>query len=273
MQAFTSFSLAIILHIMNNNYKYLVWSGTAVMVILGIYLLTLTNHVSNTATNANTVSFSGEGKVLAKPDIALTTLTILTEATTSKAAQDNNSKKSEAVMDFLKKQEIDEKDIKTVSYNIYPQYSYPRPYSPTQSYMPPDYYSNPKITGYQVNETIEVKIRDLGKVSSILDGVVTAGVNQISGLQFDIDDKEKLKAEAREKAVADAKKKADELEDQVDIKLGKIINYTEGFNGWPAPMYYKAAEFDSAEMGGGGPDIATGQNEVVVNVTITYQIK
>jgi|SRR3989344_178082 len=259
---------------MNNNYKYLIWTGIGVLVILGIFLLALTDQVTNTATNTNTVSFSGEGKVLAKPDIALVNLTILTEATTSKAAQDDNSKKSKAVIDFLKKQGVDEKDIKTVGYNINPKYSYPKPLNPISSYIPPDYYDNPKITGYQVNENIEVKIRDLVKVSLILDGVVSAGVNQVGSLQFDIDDKEKLKKEAREKAVADAKKKADELEDQVDVNLGKIVNYTEGFNGWPAPMFYKAAELDSVGgRGGGGPEISAGQNEVVVNVTITYQIK
>src|SRR3989338_3690776 len=137
---------------MNNNYKYLVWTGIGVLVILGIFLLALTDQVANTATNTNTVSFSGEGKVLAKPDIALVNLTILTEATTSKTAQDDNSKKSKAVIDFLKKQGIDEKDIKTVGYNIYPKYSYPRPIplgNQINSYMPEYYDTNPKITGYQ----------------------------------------------------------------------------------------------------------------------------
>ncbi len=261
---------------MNNNYKFLTWSGTAALVMIAVYLITLTNHVSNTATNTNTVSFNGEGKVLAKPDIALANLTILTEATTSKAAQDDNSRKSKAVVDFLKKQGIEEKDIKTSGYNIYPKYSYPKPIPmvlpPTSSYMPQYYDTDPKIIGYQVIESLEVKIRDLSKASSILDGVVTAGVNQVNSLQFDIDDKEKLKKEAREEAVADAKKKAVELQDQVDVKLGKIINYTEGFNGWPAPMYYKA---DSMGRGGGagGPEISAGQNEIAVSVTLTYQIK
>ncbi len=262
-----------------NNYKYLVWAGTATLVVTIIFLLATTEKVLNTATNTNTVSFSGEGKVLAKPDIALVNLTILTEAKTSKAAQDDNSKKSKTVIDFLKKQGIDEKDIKTVGYNIYPKYSYPKPIplGTSQSFRPEylDYYDgNPKITGYQVNENIEVKIRDLGKVSTILDGVVTAGVNQVNNLQFDIDDKEKLKKEAREKALANAKNKADELEDQVDIKLGKIINYTEGFNGFPTPIYYTAEKLDDrGGFGGGEPEISAGQNEIVVNVTLTYQIK
>lgn len=215
----------------------------------------------NTATTANTVSFSGEGKVLAKPDVAVIDFSIVTEAATSKAAQDANSEKSNKVTDFLKKQKIEDKDVKTTSYSIYPQYEYPR------------YGGVPRIKGYQVSQTIEVKIRDLGNVSSILDGVVTAGANQVGNLNFKIDDPEKLKAEARAKAIADAKKKAGELKGQVGIKLGKIVNFSEGVAGYPVPMYETMAKGMGGGIGGGGPSLPSGENEITVDVTITYQIK
>ena len=210
---------------MKNNYKYLIWSGTAVTVILAVFLLASTNRVLNTTTTTNTISFNGEGKVLAKPDVAAISLSIVTEAVTSKAAQDDNSSKSKAVSDFLKKQGVEEKDIKTTGYNIYPQYRYPQ-------------YDKPEIRGYQVNQTMEVKVRDLGKVSSILDGVVSAGVNQVNSLSFEIDEPEKLKAEARQKAIEDARSKADELEDQLGVNLGKIINFSESICAFPAPIFY-----------------------------------
>ena len=243
---------------MKNNYKYLIWSGTAVTVILAVFLLASTNRVLNTTTTTNTVSFNGEGKVLAKPDVAAISLSIVTEAVTSKAAQDDNSSKSKAVSDFLKKQGVEEKDIKTTGYNIYPQYRYPQ-------------YDKPEIRGYQVNQTMEVKVRDLGKVSSILDGVVSAGVNQVNSLSFEIDEPEKLKAEARQKAIEDARSKTDELEDQLGVKLGKIVNFSESIGGFPGPIFYERAL--DVGMGGGGPSVPTGENEVVVNVTLTYQIK
>lgn len=220
------------------------------------------NQKLNTATTANTVSFSGEGKVLAKPDVAVVDFSIVTEAATSKAAQDANSEKSNKVTDFLKEQKIEDKDVKTTSYSIYPQYEYPR------------YGGVPKIKGYQVSQTIEIKVRDLEGVSSILDGVVTAGANQIGNLNFKIDDPEKLKAEARAKAIADAKKKAGELKDQVGIKLGKIVNFSEGISGYPVPIMYEAmSKGMGGGVGGGGPSVPAGENEVIVNVTITYQIK
>lgn len=246
---------------MNKQFKPLIWSGTTVMVILVLFLLASTNKVVNTATTTNTVSFSGEGKVVAKPDIAKINLSIVTDALTSKSAQDDNSKKSKAVTDYLKKQDIGDKDIKTTGYNIYPQYKYPQ------------YGGQPIITGYQVNQSMEVKIRNLDKVSDILDGIVAAGTNQVNSLSFEIDDPESLKADARKKAIEDAKSKAKELEDELGIDLGKIVNFSENTSGYPIPIYMKAEIDGQDRIGGNGPSVPTGENEIVVNVSLTYQIK
>ena len=244
----------------NPDKTILYWSSSALVVILAIFLLVSINQKLNTATTTNTVSFSGEGKVLAKPDIAVAYLSIVTEAATSKAAQDENSRKSQEVVDFLKKQNVDEKDIKTSSYNIYPQYNYPR-------------FDKPEIRGYQVNQSLQVKIRDLDNVSKILDGVVTAGVNQVGSLNFQIDNPEELKTEARQKAIDDAKNKANELKSQLGIKLGRIINFSENTYGYPVPLYERAISADAGGGISGGPSLPTGENEISVNVTLTYQIK
>ena len=261
---------------MNNNHKYLIWAGTLALIMLTIFLATAAKQIKNTAATTNTISFNGEGKVFAVPDVAVVSFSIVTEAATSKTAQDANSGKSKKVVDFLRGQGIEDKDIKTTGYNIYPQYSYPRPIPlplgvEGQSY--PQYYdSNPKITGYQVAQSFEVKVRNLEKISAVLDGLVAAGANQVNQLGFKIDDEEKLKDEARTKAIANAKKKAATLQKQIGIRLGKIVNYQEG--GYYPPIYF-AAEAKLGDRGGdvSGPSVPTGENEVVVNVTITYQIK
>ncbi|MBX4190304.1 SIMPL domain-containing protein [Candidatus Parcubacteria bacterium] len=247
---------------MNTPFKPLIWAGSLVLVILAVFLLVQTNHVSNTAATSNTISFSGEGKVTAKPDIAAISASIVTQATDSKVAQDENSRKSKAVTDFLKKQNIDEKDIKTTGYNIYPQYRYPT------------YGGNPTTTGYQVVESYEIKVRDLNKVSTVLSGLVGAGANQVNNLGMQVENPEKLQAEARQKAIDAAKKKAQELESQVGVKLGRIVNFQENNGGYPVPMYLDAQK-GGIGMGGGGPEpvISQGQNEIVINVSITYQIK
>jgi len=246
------------------------------LVVLTLFLMVSIDHLSKTATNINTVSFDGEGRIFTKPDIAAVSFSILTEAATSKAAQDDNSKKSQKVVDFLKNQGIEEKDIKTSGYNVYPQYSYPRPcpLSLNQSGVtyPCIEDDQQKISGYQVNQSFEVKVRDLEKVSSVLDGLVTAGANQVNNLGFQIDDMEKVKNQARELAIKDAKEKASILKKQIGIRLGKIVNYYEGGGGYP--IYMLKAEADSrGGVGGGGPSIPAGENEIVVSVTITYQIK
>ncbi len=257
--------------------KTIYWVATVFLVVLMVFVLVSISQKLNTATTTNTVSFSGEGKVSAKPDIAVASITILTEAATSKKAQDDNSAKSNTVVDFLKKQGVEEKDIKTGSYNIYPKYSYPRPVpvplSPVmEGQSRPDYYdSNPKITGYQVNQTIEVKVRDLNKASQILDGVVAAGANQVNNFSFQIENPEKLKDQARELAIKDAKEKADTLKSQLGVRLGRIINFSENSYGFPV---YLEAKADAGGGGyGGGPSLPEGENEITINVTITYQIK
>ena len=229
------------------------------MVLAGVFLVVKTNQEANTATTTNTVTFSGQGKVLAKPDIAVIDFSIVTESATSKVAQDDNSKKSKAVTDFLATQGIDAKDIKTTGYNIYPQYDYTSGRS--------------VLRGYQVNQTTEVKVRDLTKVDDVLAGVVTAGANQVNQFQPTIDKPDQLKEQARKDAIKDAQAKAKVLEDQLGIHLGRIVNFTEDNGGYvPRPMYETSKAMG---MGGGAitPDISTGQNEITSNVSITYQIK
>lgn len=244
-----------------NDIKYLKWAAIVTMFFLSIYLIAGTNRALNDYSGTNTVSFTGEGKVLAKPDVAIASLAIVTDSATSKGAQDDNNNKSKAVVDFLKGNGVEEKDIKTTGYNIYPQYTYP-PYGKAQ------------ITGYQVNQTMEVKVRDLGKVSAILDGVVTAGVNQVNNLGFQVDNPEALKTQAREMAIENAKTKAGDLRGDLDIRLGKIVNFSESIAGEFPPMYYADARGQGAGgYGGGGPTTPVGENEIIVNVTITYQVK
>lgn len=258
------------------------WVGIGLAVIFGIFLLVTIQQKRDTAPTTNQVSFTGEGKIASKPDVALADFSIVTTGATSKATQDANSTRSKKVYDFLKKQGVDDKDIKTTYYNIAPQYSYgvrmmtdSMPSSIIQP-MPPvpaPGGDTTKITGYQVTQGYEVKIRDLDKASAVIDGLVSAGANQVSNVRFDFDDRDKVMAEARAKAIADAKSKAHQLESQIGIHLGKIINYYDNTLGYP----YMYDKLSASGMGGGGtssgPVLNPGENELTVSVTITYQIK
>jgi hypothetical protein len=197
--------------------------------------------------------------VSAAPDIAVANIAISVEGSTAKVAQNSASVKSKSVVDYLKKAGIKDADIKTSGYNIYPQYDYSN--------------STQRIRGYQVTQSLAVKIRDLDKTNTILDGVVSAGANQVNSLQFQIDKQDELKAEARKKAIADANAKAKELEDELGVDLGHIVSFSESSNDVYPIRYAK----DSA-MGMGGavapvPELPAGENEITINVSITYQIK
>lgn len=210
--------------------------------------------------NASQISVTGEGKVAAKPDIATLSATIVTEKPTVSEAQAKNTESSNAVADFLNASGIDPKDIKTTNYSIYPQYFYATN-------------KKPEITGYQVRNTVEIKIRDLSKVDDILGGVVEHGANEISQVAFTIEDKNKLKEEARKLAIEMAKKKADVLSGDLGVRLKKIIGFSESDGGYPPPIFYGKAETLSVGYGGGGPDLQGGEQEITVTVTVTYELK
>ena len=233
------------------------WVLIAVLVLFGLWLVQNMDSAARAGNQSDTVSFTGAGKVLAKPDVAVAELAITIEGSTADRAQDDANKRSQTVVQFLKDAGIEEDDIRTSSYSIYPQYDYVNGRS--------------LIRGYQVTQSLTVKIRDLDKANEILDGVVGAGVNQVNNFQFTIDDPETLKAAARADAIADAKQKAKALKEELGIDLGRIVGFSEGESGYPTPMY---ARSDGVGVGGGGaPELPAGQNEISVTVTLTYQIR
>lgn len=238
------------------------WVLIGVLALTGIVLWQNIGRTNASGNIGDTITVSGTGKVSAAPDIAVANIAISVEGATAKTAQNNASIKSKSVVDYLKEAGIEDADIKTSGYNIYPQYNYND--------------GTPRIRGYQVTQSLTVKIRDLDKANSILDGVVSAGANQVNSLQFQIDEQDKLRAEARREAIKDANEKAEELEDELGINLGKIVGFSESNDSYP--IIY-ARDVKGMGIGGGGaeiapiPELPAGENEITVNVNITYQIK
>jgi len=244
----------------------------ALLVILGIFLITLI--ISTTIDikdkiqiTGNTITVSETGEVYAKPDLALTTFSVVNEAKTVAKAMSENTKKMNAVIDFVKGQGVEDKDVKTTSFNIYPRYEYQKVETEIYPYPP----GKRVLVGYEVTQSLEVKIRDMTKIGAILQGATDAGANQVGDLQFTIDKEDELKKEARTQAIEKAKTKAKELTDQLGVKLVRIINFNESS---VIPYYYgleKAAA--PSGVGGGAPQIETGENKIEVTVTITYEIR
>lgn len=217
------------------------------------------------------ITVSGEGKVAVKPDIATFTVGVVTQAKKIKDAQLENTGRSNAILSYLREQGIPEKDTKTTNYSIYPQYQYfdtpPCYASPCPPRKPPE------ITFYQVNHTLEVKVRDLDKVDELLEGVVASGANEVGSISFTVEDEKGAQEEARKKAIGDAEAKAGVLAQDLGVRLGRIVGFSE--SGGPFPIYARAFE---AKGGFGGdvapaPEVQPGEQEIRSTVTITYEFR
>lgn len=221
------------------------------------------------------ITVSGTGEVIAIPDIGQFTFSVMAEGEDASAVQEESGVKINQIITYLKEQGIEDKDIKTSSYNLYPKWNYRERICPVNSYCPPgERYQD----GFTVNQSVSVKLRDTNTAGEIIAGVGERGATDISGLDFTIDDIETLQDEARAKAIEDAKSQADVLANQLGVKIVRLVNFSEGSNrGFYPMMETKVAAFDmdmvEESMGFGGADIPTGEQATVANVTLTYQVK
>jgi len=207
---------------------------------------------------APAISITGEGKVFVKPDIGQINLGVSVDRSNVLEAQQRAAELVNRVLAVLKEKGIEEKDIKTTNYSIHPRYDYLE--------------ARQVLKGYEVTQNFEVKIRDLSKVGEVLSAAASTGANQVGGLVFTTEDPATLLLEARDKAIEDAKRKAEELSKKLGVRLGKVIGFGE-FGGPPGPIPYFAFGKGGDRGGELIPEIPPGENEIRVNVTITYQIK
>ncbi|TSC52032.1 MAG: hypothetical protein LiPW41_580 [Parcubacteria group bacterium LiPW_41] len=215
-------------------------------------------------------SVSGEGKVISVPDVAKFTFSVITQGgkNLGELQKKNVGLMNEAIA-YVKDQGVAEKDIKTEGFNVEPRYQY---YACREGACPPA-----EIVGYTVSQTVGVKVRDFDKAGDILSGVVSHGANNVSGLQFTIDDPSIVMAKAREQAIQKAKEKAEQIADAGGFSLGRLLGISEG--GYQ-PMYdnylRNAKVMNMSESSAGGapaPSIEAGSQDVSVSISLQYEIK
>lgn len=257
--------------------NYLGYTLIGFLVIFSLSTISYVKSYSRFIDPASIRSFlvSADADVVAIPDVAQFSFSVITEGSTDVSAlQQENTKKVNDAIDFLKSAGVDEKDIKTTNYSVSPRYQYfrcpsPVPFGEVEPCPPAE------IVGYTINQSVSVKIRDFEKSGDILTQVVKNGANSVSQLSFTIDDPTMLQDEAREKAIDKAKKKAGEIARAGGFRVGKLLSISEsgGF-----PPVYRGLESRAFGMGGDVDDIALpsiepGSQEVTVGVTLRYEIK
>ena len=250
----------------HRNFKFLVWTLTAFLIVLTISGVVGINnkikenrYIGQDVMIRNTFSVSGSAEVYAKPDLGLITFSVKTESKTVANAMLDNSKKMNNIIDRLKELEVEDKDLKTTAFNIRPRYEYERE-SGKQT-----------LVGYGITQSLEVKIRNLDNVGKIIQGATDKGANQVGNLSFVIDNEEEFKEQARAEAIKKAQAKAKKIAEELGVKIIGVVSFDEGVQ-TPSFNYLEKAVYG---MDGGGeisPSIETGENKIEVNVSIVYEI-
>ena len=233
----------------------------ALVLLLGLAACAPAAQVSSNAQGITPqMSVTGSGIVYVVPDIAYINVGVRSQGDTVADAMTANNAQAQAIKDTLVGQGVDEMDIQTTSFNVYPQSDY-------------DYQGVITRTYFSVENNVYVTVRSLDKLGAILDAVAASGANTIYGINFDVVDKTAAQTSARQLAVDSAKTQAQELADAAGVTLGEIQIISSSYS---YPNVYSGYG-----MGGGGAayaisdsvPIASGQITVSADVTITFGIK
>lgn len=259
--------------------------GIAAIIVLFAFALAALSYVNTYSKSVQPSSFrsftvSGEGKVVAVPDVAQFSYQVITQGGTNVAAlRQENTKKSNDIIQFLKDNGVDKKDIQTTGLMIQPRYqTYACDYrSITPGGSVPQPCPPASIVGYEIIQSVSVKIRDFEKSGTILGGIADKGANSVSQLNFTVDDPTKLQDQARTDAIAKAKEKASAIAKAGGFGLGKLLNIQEGYS--PTPYFYSKDAFGRGGEGVPAPAMAEapviepGSQEIRVSMTLTYEIQ
>lgn len=248
------------------DHKFTVAHALLLAVIVGGGFYIYGKHIDRMPTTVapGTITVTGEGEVTIAPDIAELSFGVTTGVqTTAKAASDKIAKDMNAILAAVKAMGIAEKDIATESFYLNPSYDWAD--------------GRQRLRGYEATQSLRVKVRDLDKVGDVLTAATDNGANQAGGVNFTLDNPEGKKDEARTEAIADAKKKAEDLAAQLGQTLGDVQSFQENSGGWYPPVMYAARE-EAYGVGGAVADKASvpmpsGEQDLTVSVTITYELR
>jgi uncharacterized protein len=202
------------------------------------------------------ISVTGEAQVFAPPDLAQLDAGVASDGKTAREAAEANNAAMSKVLAALKGAGLEDKDYQTSRLSLQPQYAPNRP-GPSP------------IVGYRASNRVSIKLHDVAKVASVIDTLVTAGANDVGNINFTVTQASKLLDDAREKAIADARRKAEIYAKAGGVTLGAPLSISE--EGAPAPVF-RGKMMAAAPMATSTP-IAQGEETLSVTVAVTWAIK
>lgn len=203
------------------------------------------------------LSIGAEGKSEARPDMAIVNLGVTTEGQTAAAALAENARRMSALTAALRRAGVAERDIQTSNVSVYPQQVYGEGQAP-------------RITGYQANNSVTVKVRRIDNTGRVIDAAVAAGGNTVNGVSFSHADPDAQLDIARRDAIREARRRAELYANALGMRVNRIISVSEG-GGYAPPMPVALERF--AAQDSAATPISPGEIETRVNVNVTFELR
>jgi uncharacterized protein len=208
---------------------------------------------ADTETALHTLTTTGTASVTRVPDVARVSVGIGVTKSTVRLARDAAGRSMKAIIAGIKALGIDEKDIKTSSIDLSPQYGNG---------------ATPRIVGYRMSEQLQITVRDLDKAGDVIDTATAKGATEVGGLWFDVDDPASATDDARAAAIAQARTSAQKMATAAGVTLGAVVSISETSVATPGPYYYGPAARDAAAL----TPVQRGTQDVQATVTVVFAI-
>ena len=205
------------------------------------------------------ISVTGEGKANAQPDMAVIQTGVVTRGATAVEALSANNEAMENILGVLKKHKIASKDVQTSSFNVNPEFRRDERGK-----------GQPEIVGYRVSNQVRVKVRNLSDLGEVLDALVRAGSNQVSGISFGIDDPTGVLNQARNSAIADARNRAELYAQAAGVRLGKVLTISEQPIELPQPRHFGPSLAKEAVS---SVPVAAGEQEFHARINMVFALE
>jgi uncharacterized protein YggE len=225
------------------------------LLILGILFMTMS--YSQEQKQVPMINVSGEGKVKVTPDQASISVSIETKGTKASDVKEENDKKMNAILKFIKKATLAKEDFQTQRVSLHPNYDYEK-----------------KKHNYIATQSLQIVLKDLSKYDELMEGLVNEGINRIDNVEFKSSKMVQLQSDARKLAVKEAKTKAEDFVSVLGQKVGKAIlisDNSQSYNPQPRMYAMKAMAMDGAEAP--RETLAVGEIEITANVSVSFMLE
>jgi uncharacterized protein YggE len=234
----------------------------------GLSLASVAGRADDAKFEPRTISVNGTGKISAKPDIAEIQVGVVTQSESAREAVSANNEAAQKLAQILKEKGIEEKDVQTLQIHVMPQYSQPQPRNMVGG-RPGEFV--PKIAGYRVENSVHIKTREIAKLGPLLDALVAGGANQIRGINFRVEQADKLLDKVRVSAMEDAHRKAKLLASAADAIVGAPLKIEEHTSPVPPPPRAYGGVGMMAPAAAVMP-VSAGEQELNVTVSVVYEL-